>query len=476
MPVVSYVPPTMRRQLYMTDDPNSPTGSNADVVAAAGAPFTLGVIPDGSNLWTVENFDVDWGPSDIDYGHLITGNRAGPPMVPFKELPVLKIGGDSHRWLIERALKLCMGGEGAITGGAVYEVDSLGLGGASAGTVVVSFIWNGNVYTTAAIPYNASNAALQAALLAATGPGPALAAGTITVSAGPLPAAATITYSGATSGPITGQTATPTGLTGGTVTYTRTTPGSGAPYVHPIKGLGMGASQLPLAMAQCLRDALNIKLTGIAFESVECSFDSNGPGKVQIQAHPLYGQIIDDHLAQTVPTGVIAEPNVQPMLLRDLVLKFDGGATAKVGVSAFRFGYQNNNTYDYQTAGLCVVQYVGSDGRTYKQWFPGYHRITGRPTGTYGFDLLDSDQAVELKRQWRQVESFTATVVDPGGSTDQIAFVVPKGVPMSGGVGPAAATGRLSSQFNGQFFFDPATGTDCTVNVSNNRSTPIAVI
>lgn len=117
---------------------------------------------------------------------------------------------------------------GYTAGSGVYEVDSLAFTGATAGSSPVSFVWQGVQYTTAPINYNQSNATLQAALLAATGPlGQTIPAGTITVSSGPLPAAATITFSGAVSGPVTGQTVlSPSSLTGGTVSYTTTTAGT----------------------------------------------------------------------------------------------------------------------------------------------------------------------------------------------------------------------------------------------------------
>ncbi|MDP9094759.1 MAG: hypothetical protein M3N95_17930, partial [Actinomycetota bacterium] len=109
-----------------------------------------------------------------------------------------------------------------------YEVDTLSLGAASAGSITYAITWQGVTYTTAAIAYNASNATVQAAMLAATGPAAqVLPAGTITVTGGPLPAAITITYSGAMSGPVTGQNAVPTGLTGGTIAYGVTTAGAG---------------------------------------------------------------------------------------------------------------------------------------------------------------------------------------------------------------------------------------------------------
>jgi len=468
-----YTPPSFRRYFAWTDDPTA-GGSNADTVAAAAAPFTGGVIPDQTNTVPVENFNVQWGETDLDYSHLITGVRAGPVMLPFKSLPVLSLTADTHRYMIERLFKLVMGGEGTITSTNTYEVDSVALGAATAGTFVLSFLWNGNIYTTAAIAFNATAAAVASAVLAATG-GPALPAGGVVGSAGPLPAATTLTFAAGMAGPVTNQTITGTGLTGGTPTFTRTTPGVGGRYVHPLTGAPIGTTSLPMAMAHTLRDALNIKLSGIAFESVEMTLDSQGPGKLVADAHPLYGQIIDDHLAPTVPTGVLAEPTVKPMLLRDVQINLDGGSVF-VGVNAFRFGFKNNNVYDRQVAGICVGQQI-LNGKTYKMWWPCYHRITGRQTVSWGFDLKDSDVATELRQQWRQVTSVVATAVDPTGTTDQVQITLPAAVLMgAGGIGQASATGDLPSSFNGQAFYDTVTGTDCTVAVTNSRATPISVI
>lgn len=362
---MTYVPPTFRRYLGITDDPHSPSGSNADTVLAAASPFTGGHIPDITNVWPVVDYDFDWGNTDLDYSNLVTGVRPAPVLLPLGVLPKLTINAYAHRYVIERSAKLVMGAEGSITG---------------------------------------------------TGP-----------------------------------------------------------YVHPISGVPMGASQLPTAMAQILRDASNIKMSGLVFESVQMAFTPTGAGTVAIEAHPLYAEIIDDHASPTVPTGVQAEPNVRPMLLRDLSVIFDGGSV-EVGISGFRFGYQNNNTYaGREVAGLCVVSKT-LNGAGYKLWFPNYHRVTGRPKGTVGFDLIDPSVAHELRQVWRQVTAVVATLVDPTGTTDQVVFTLPASVFDVGGVGAGAATGDLPATFNGSFYYDPTSGTDATVTVTNGRATPIAVI
>lgn len=126
---------------------------------------------------------------------------------------------------------------------ATYEVDSVVTSGVpTGGTFVLSFVYNGFTYTTAAIAYNAAASAVASAVLAATG-GPTLST-TLTGSGGALPTAVTLTASGSLEGPITNQIFNGAALTGGTApsgTFTTTTAGVGAVPKIP------GGLALPLA-------------------------------------------------------------------------------------------------------------------------------------------------------------------------------------------------------------------------------------
>lgn len=99
------------------------------------------------------------------------------------------------------------------------EVQTIGLGAASAGSVTITF----QGQTTAAIAFNANAATIQAALVALSNVDP----GDITVTGGPFPGVVTLTFGGQYDGVnVTQITATPTGLTGGTVTIATATAGS----------------------------------------------------------------------------------------------------------------------------------------------------------------------------------------------------------------------------------------------------------
>jgi Flp pilus assembly protein TadG len=118
----------------------------------------------------------------------------------------------------------CTGKEVQFTGG-VYEVDEVSVGKATAGTIVLSFKWNGVVYKTASIAYNASATTVAAAVQAAKGTGGETLPASCVKGAGELKTAVKLTFEGSCTGPVTEQTITPTGLTAGTPSFKRATPG-----------------------------------------------------------------------------------------------------------------------------------------------------------------------------------------------------------------------------------------------------------
>lgn len=105
--------------------------------------------------------------------------------------------------------------------GRTNEVQTINLGAATAGTITITF----DGETTAAIAFNATAAAVQAALEALSN----IAPGDITVTGGPLPGTITLTFGGRYAATNVPQvTVTPTGLTGGVVTVATTTQGGSA--------------------------------------------------------------------------------------------------------------------------------------------------------------------------------------------------------------------------------------------------------
>ena len=244
--------------------------------------------------------------------------------------------------------------------------------------------------------------------------------------------------------------------------------------MHPLSGKGFGTSQLPALLLQLIEDAVNRKFAGCIVESFELTAPAagNDPATITAEIHPLYGQIIDDHVSPTVPTGVNPEPYTLPMLARDMTVAFDGG-TATIGISEFRFGWKNNNVYDNFVIGSCIGSQT-LNGKTSKLWFPSYHRITGRQSVTYGYTLLDSAVGDELAMVWSQIRSLVATLVDPSGGSDQIAINLYQAmVNQDGGIPAVAATGRLSSTYSGKATYDPVAATDALVSVTNRSSATI---
>lgn len=102
---------------------------------------------------------------------------------------------------------------------AVSEVQTIGLGAATAGTVAITF----DGQTTTALPWNATSAAVQTALEALSNVAP----GEIVASGGPFPGVVTLTFAAAKAASNQSTiTAVGTGLTAGTITIATPTPGS----------------------------------------------------------------------------------------------------------------------------------------------------------------------------------------------------------------------------------------------------------
>lgn len=114
--------------------------------------------------------------------------------------------------------KVTSGGLLGPYGGRANEVQSIGLGAASAGTVTITF----DGATTAAIAWNATTAQVQAALELL----PNIQPGDVVATGGPFPGVVTLTFGGQYAGKdVLVITATPSGLTGGTVTIANPTQG-----------------------------------------------------------------------------------------------------------------------------------------------------------------------------------------------------------------------------------------------------------
>jgi hypothetical protein len=104
------------------------------------------------------------------------------------------------------------------------EVQSLIATGATSGTFTLTF----NGQTTAPIAFNATAAAVQAALVALS----TIGAGNLVATGGPLPGTAVVlTFGGALQGPQNLITATNTALVGGAAAVTRTTAGTFGAYL-----------------------------------------------------------------------------------------------------------------------------------------------------------------------------------------------------------------------------------------------------
>lgn len=122
--------------------------------------------------------------------------------------------------LVSCSAATVFGGPGVGTANA-NDVQTIGVGSATAGSVTLGVTLGGSTQTTGAIAYNALNSAVQTALQGLSNVG----SGNVVVS-GTAPTWVA-TFQGALANtPVPTMTITPTGLTGGTATVTHTTTGA----------------------------------------------------------------------------------------------------------------------------------------------------------------------------------------------------------------------------------------------------------
>lgn len=242
------------------------------------------------------------------------------------------------------------------------------------------------------------------------------------------------------------------------------------PYVHTLTAAPFGASVLPSAMVQMIRDSVNFKYTGVVLESVNLAFGSDDAGTIEIEAHPLYAKLV----TTAMPTGVAIEPGALPMVIRDAQVVYDGGASAAIGVSNFTFGYKNNGNYNRQVSGHCIdTNTIGSPALLRQLWFPHYHKLSARQTVTWGLDFLDTQQAQELAVEWGQVQKIVVTIGEPGVAVNQVVFNLFATEIDDGGASALTATGDETASFTGGAFYSASDGTDVSVAVTNATSTAL---
>jgi hypothetical protein len=248
--------------------------------------------------------------------------------------------------------------------------------------------------------------------------------------------------------------------------------GSVAPYTHPLSPIGYGSTIQPSFLMQLIRDNINHKMSGVALESVNLTFAPAAAGTISVVGHPLYVHQELSSVAQ--PTGVLTQPAAEPMLIRDAVVVFDGGATSAVGVSEFTFGYANNGKYDRQVSGRCIdTKTVGTPSLLRKLHFPAYHKISGRQAVTFGLNYLDVQEAQEIAAQWGQIQKIVVTVADPNSTTNLIRFTMYATELNGGGVDALQATGDQTAAFTGSAHYSASDGTDILVESVNSLATPI---
>lgn len=356
--------PQVRRAFGYNDDPTSAAGgSNLEAL-------TGGAIPDVTKFWPVTGGNLEWQPSRIERNNEVRGRRAISPPIPFRVTPMQTIPIPAYRSVVEKALKLTMGSEGAITG---------------------------------------------------TAPGP---------------------------------------------------------FTHTLTALGFGGTTpLPTIVTQLVNDDINRKMTGAVVERAAFNFPLDAEGTVELELHGLYAK--QEPAALASPTPVFTDLSLEPYLLRDAKVFFDGGASAALAINAFTFTWVNNIDFSNRHyAGRNIEsKTIGTPPVLRKLWFPHEHKLGAAQDVTYGLNFSNTNELQELAREYGQLQKIVVEIGGPpipGASANELfRFTMFATEHTGGGTEALTARGDAQSSYQGGAYYSDADAADVKVEVVNGQATPI---
>jgi len=263
-----------------------------------------------------------------------------------------------------------------------------------------------------------------------------------------------------------------TSTTSGTVTTV------GAPYTHILTALGFGgATPLPTIITQLVNDDINRKMTGSVVERAAFNFPLDAEGTVELELHGLYAKQEPASLAS--PTPVFTDLSLEPYLLRDAKVFFDGGASAALAITAFTFTWVNNIDFSNRHyAGHNIEsKTIGAPPVVRKLWFPHEHKLGAAQDVTYGLNFSNANELQELAHEYGQLQKIVVELGGPpipGASANElIRFTMFATEHTGGGVEALTARGDVQSSYQGGAYYSDADASDVKVEVVNGSATPI---
>ena len=243
----------------------------ANAAAAVVAPFRdLGGTEGGATLTIAQTYT----PMMVDQVAMAVGSR--------KTAQSVRVATNLAEATLDN-LRMALNQPGGA--GGVNEVQTISLGSATAGTVTLTFAGQ----TTTALAYNATAAAVTAALEALTNVAP----GDVVVTGTAWPAALTITFGGAyASTDVAAITVTATGLTGGTPNVVTTTPGTASEFLELDAEIGNAEPNYTSVLVRGAKpgggNRLVIVRRALSVESIGMSWTKDGMTMVPVTFEGYY--------------------------------------------------------------------------------------------------------------------------------------------------------------------------------------------
>ncbi len=245
--------------------------------------------------------------------------------------------------------------------------------------------------------------------------------------------------------------------------------GAMSPYNHALGVLGLGAGALPTVSAQLVRDDLNHKLSGCAFNRASLTFPLDGEGTAEFELWGLYHA----HFATAPPSATFTGMSDDVLMLRDAEVFIDGSGTAIQDLTNFAFSFTNNLTRKWYAKRNVVTQTLGTPAQTRKLWFPEENKLGAAQDVTYTIGLGNVNAAQELAEEYGQIQKFVFDVAGGPitGGTELLRITIYGGAHSGGGAEALSARDDITASFDGGAFYSTTDAADILVEVVNGSNT-----
>jgi hypothetical protein len=239
-----------------------------------------------------------------------------------------------------------------------------------------------------------------------------------------------------------------------------------APYTHTFGVLAFGATQLPSVFAQIIRDDLNHKISGGAFNRLSLSFPLDAEGTMEFEIFGLYGA----HFGTAAPTATFTE-SADVMMLRDAQCFIDGSMTAVPDLEGFDFSFVNNVNRKFYANRNVVSASLGTPTQLKRLWYPTENKLGAMQDVTFSIQFGNTNVAQEIAHDYSQIEKFQFEIEGAAlasGGREILRITIYNGVLLGGGAEGLTARDDIIARFDAGAFYSNADSADIKVELVND--------